>query len=217
MRSFTIILFLSFSSFFAQKQIPFIGKLTYEVTSCDSMLKDKIQASKMAIYSNDTLIRIENNSSVVGVQTLIKHIKLNKSYLLINSPIGKIALQSNQLSQATDSLNYSFTHQRGTKKFAGLKAKKLAVHFKKTNIDVDFYYVEKISSSYLNNFSSFPGLPVLYYLATPEGIFKYELIQIETYLPSKDLFGIPSDYKKMSFDAFINEIEALQNKESGPK
>jgi hypothetical protein len=217
MRSFTFILLLSFSSIFAQKQVPFVGKLTYEVTSCDSLLKDKLQASKMIVFSNDTLIRIENNSSVVGVQTLIKHLKLNKSYLLINSPIGKIALQSNQLTQATDSLNYSFTKKRGTKKIAGLKAKKLTVHVKKINAYFDFYYVDKISSCYLNNFSSFPGLPVLYYLATPEGIFKYELKEIETHLPAKDMFGIPSEYKKMSFDAFINEIEALQNKESGPK
>jgi hypothetical protein len=96
MRSFTFLLIFSFSSFFAQKQVPFVGKLTYEVTSCDSILKDKLPASKMFVYSNDTLIRIENNTSVVGFQTLIKHLYLNKSYLLINSPIGKIALQSNQ-------------------------------------------------------------------------------------------------------------------------
>jgi hypothetical protein len=217
MRSFTFLLIFSFSSFFAQKQVPFVGKLTYEVTSCDSILKDKLPASKMFVYSNDTLIRIENNSSVVGVQTLIKHLYLNKSYLLINSPIGKIALQSNQLTQATDSLNYSFIKKRGTKKFAGLKAKKLVVRVKKINTDFDFYYIEKINGRYLNNFSSFPGLPVLYYLATPEGIFKYELKEIDYHLPAKDLFGIPSEYKKMSFDAFINEIEAIQNKESGPK
>jgi hypothetical protein len=217
MRSFIFLLLFSSTSFFAQKQVPFVGKLTYEVTSCDSVLIGKIQTSKMLIYSNDTLIRIENNSSVVGVQTLIKHLKLNKSYLLINSPIGKIALQSNQLTQAADSLNYSFTKKRGTKKFAGLKAKKIAVHVKKTSNDFDFYYIEKINSRYLNNFSSFPGLPVLYYLATPEGIFKYELKEIDYHLPAKDLFGIPSEYKKMSFDAFINEIEAIQNKESGPK
>lgn len=217
MRIFTLILLFISSTCLAQKQVPFVGKLTYEVTSCDTLLKDKIQASKMIIYSNDTLIRIENNSSVVGNQTLIKHLQLNKSYLLINSPIGKIALQSNQLSQQNDSINYQFYFKRGSKKIAGLKCNKIIVLHKKTNERYTFYYSKKINSKYLNTFSSLPGIPTLYYLSTPEGVFKYELKELVYETPSKDLFGIPSDYKKMSFDEFITAIESLQNKETTPK
>ena len=210
MRILTIYFCIISLHLFAQKQQPFIGKLLYSVSSCDTSLQKSMKPSFMTIYTNDTLIRIENNSSVLGNQTLIKHLELNKSYLLINSPIGKVALQSSQIGQTTDSLNYQFTLKSGRKKIGGIRGKKLLVYFKKSNQNFTFYYTNTINSKYLNNFISFPGLPILYYLSTPEGIFKYELKEIQYYLPSKDLFGIPKDYKKMSFDQFIDSIEPAQ-------
>ncbi len=41
-----------------------------------------------------------------------------------------------------------------------------------------------------------PGLPVSYFLESNEGLVKYQLIFIENKKMDRDLFGIPSDFKK---------------------
>ena len=51
-----------------------------------------------------------------------------------------------------------------------------------------------------------PGLLVKYSIATPNGILDYELVKLERYLPSQDLFGIPLDYERVSIDSFLEQM-----------
>jgi hypothetical protein len=43
-------------------------------------------------------------------------------------------------------------------------------------------------------------------LESEYGLLKYELIEINEEIPNYDLFGIPSDYKKTTFDEFVQEM-----------
>jgi hypothetical protein len=47
---------------------------------------------------------------------------------------------------------------------------------------------------------------VKYSIATPNGILDYELVKLERYLPSQDLFGIPLDYERVSIDSFLEQM-----------
>ena len=56
----------------------FVGKLTYKITICDTALERFIPVRYMTVYTNDTLIRIENETDRLGKQIVIKHLFLNK-------------------------------------------------------------------------------------------------------------------------------------------
>ena len=48
------------------------------------------------------------------------------------------------------------------------------------------------------------GLATDYYLPSPDGLIHYELTVFTEKPLNRDLFGIPSDYKKITFDEFMN-------------
>jgi len=75
----------------------------------------------------------------------------------------------------------------------------------------------KYSNKYINTLENFPGLPVRYYIATVDGIYRYELTSIEFSKPEKDRFGIPSNYKRMTFDQFMDELFKMQEQAEGPQ
>ena len=50
-----------------------------------------------------------------------------------------------------------------------------------------------------------PYLPVVYYVITQDVILKYELVRISEYIPHRDLFGIPTDFEKVTFDEFLDK------------
>ena len=74
------------SSLFAQKKTDvFQGQLTYRITICDTSLRKLVPENYMIVVTDDTLLRIENNTERFGRQTVIKHMGLNKSYLLLEN------------------------------------------------------------------------------------------------------------------------------------
>ena len=62
---------------------PFRGAFTYKVELVDSTLKKGVFQYYMRVYTNDTLVRTENESNLFGKQILIKHLTLKKQYLLL--------------------------------------------------------------------------------------------------------------------------------------
>ena len=195
------------SSLFAQKKTDvFQGQLTYRITICDTSLRKLVPENYMIVVTDDTLLRIENNTERFGRQTVIKHMGLNKSYLLLETTKKKYAVQTNHNSEKKDSTAYQFKKKWGKVKICGLKAKRLTVTHPEFPEELTFFYFKNLSPKYLNAFDNFPGLPAIYYVASPDGIFLYELIDIKKNTPNHDLFGIPSDYNKVTFDDFLKEI-----------
>jgi hypothetical protein len=186
---------------------PFTGSLTYRITVCDTSLSKVIPERYMNVYTNDTLTRIENETDRLGKQVVIKHLYLNKSYLLLNTPMGKYAIQTNHNTSKKDSItSFTFKKRCGRNSFCNIKANKALVTHKGFPKPLIFYYIKTYDPKYLNAFENFPGLPVLYYIPTDEALIKYELISIKHDVPEYDLFGIPSDFKRTSFDEFIEEL-----------
>jgi hypothetical protein len=200
----TLLVFLCISTLtFAQEFKQFTGKLVYTIQMADTSLRELIPTSKMTVYTNDTLIRIENETDQIGKQVLIKHLTLNKSYLLLDTPLGKFAIQTDHANDTMPS-RYSFQKKSFKRKIAGMRANRLLVSHADMNAPREFLYLKKYSPKYINNFNNFPGLPVHYYIVSIDGIYEYKLSSMENMLPEKDLFGIPSDYKRISYSDFVD-------------
>lgn len=209
-----IVLFIFVSTCsFSQKHKPFTGKLIYSIQITDTALQKLIPSKHMVIYTNDTLLRIENETDQLGVQVIIKHMVLNKSYLLLHTPKTNYAIQTDHSSEVIDSFPYTYKKKFGCVKFNGLKTKKLKVHHDEFTKDLEFLYLKNYSVKYLNSFTNFPGLLVKYYINSIDGIYEYKLISMEEMTPPHDMFGIPSDFKKVSFDQFLNEIIKMKAEE----
>ena len=202
-----ILLFLGHSFLVEAQKIPFSGKLTYTVQMADTALRKFYPATVMTVITNDTLIRIENQTSFIGKQVLIKHLQLNKSYLLIDSPIGNFAVQTNHSNDEKDSSSvYTFKVLKKKKKIAGVKGLKVIVSHKKVEKPFTCYIDITRKADYVNTYFDLPGLPIHYFLPSEDGLIEYKLIKMEEYKPNKDAFGIPSDYKKVSFDEFLKQL-----------
>ena len=184
----------------------FSGKLIYSIRITDTSLQRMIPCRQMVIYTNDTLIRIENETDQLGKQVIIKHLTLNKSYLLLNTPMNNYAIQTDHNDGKEIKYPYSFTSKRGKRKFLGIKAKRLMVSHENFLEPIEFLYLPLFSPKYINTLENFPGLPVLYYISSVDGTYEFRLISIEKSTPNHDLFGIPSDYKRVTFDNFLNEM-----------
>ncbi|MDP4866209.1 MAG: hypothetical protein NWR53_06100 [Crocinitomicaceae bacterium] len=208
--SFFFILFTSFV--FSQKKEAFVGKLVYSVQITDTAFQKFIPATQMVVYTNDTITRIENVTDQLGKQAIIKHMELNKSYLLLETPIDNFAIQTDH----TDSLfrkkesKYIFEKKWFKKKVGGVRANRLLVSHPDFKEPKEYLYLKKYSPKYINTFEDFPGLPVHYYIITMDGVYEYKLISIEEMLPPKDLFGVPSNYKRVTFNEFLDIMLQLQ-------
>lgn len=199
-----------------QKHVPFSGKLVYSIQITDTSLQRFIPMKYMVVYSNDTMLRIENDTDQLGKQVVIKHMELNKSYLLLKTPVANYAIQADHSTQKIDTFPYTFKKKLGRKSICGLKANRLKVSNINFAKPMEFLYLKKTSVKYLNAFENFPGIPVNYFVATADGIYEYKLIVYEEMTPDKDLFGIPSDFKKVTFDQFMDEIMQLRMQQEGP-
>lgn len=207
MKQVIFLLFTLFTlPFFCQKQKSFSGKLVYKIEMSDTALRTLIPERYMTIYTNDTLLRIENTNDQTGKQTIIKHLALNKSYLLIDMKNEKYAIQFDHNLEKQDSFPYQFNTKFGKRRLFGYTVKRAMVSHKEFHKPIEFTYIKSLSSKYLNTFENAPGLPIDYYIASVDGIYHYQLIQIEKGLPERDLFGIPSNYKKMSFEEFMQAV-----------
>ena len=205
MRYFLIALLLSLfiTSGFSQNKGSFSGQLTYEIERVD---KKDTNRTFMIIYAKDSLLKVVNFNSNSGKQQLIKHLRLNRSYILLETPKQNFAVRTNEHLVIDSIENYTFKKQMGMRKIAGIPVKKLLVHHKEISEAVTFYYTKSISAKYANVYKNLPGLPLLFYIPTKDGLFKYTLKELKNNNPPLELFMIPKGYKIVSFDDFSNEF-----------
>lgn len=193
----------------------FSGMLEYRISVQDSSLRSLYPDNSMLIYTNDTIVRQETGATQLGKQVTIRHMEKNKSYLLLETGFGNFAIPTdlNELI-AKDSIpkpsKYHFTKKGGKRKVLGKKARRMLVTHEDTEGVMEFLYFKDIDKKYNAAFPELPGLPVKYYVITPDATFEYELVRISEYSPNRDLFGIPSDFERISFDEFIERM--LSNK-----
>jgi hypothetical protein len=207
MRYFLLFFIFSIvSNLKAQKQLPFSGELTFKIERVD--VKDSSKSIQL-IYAKDSLIKVVNFNSDKGKQELIKHLSYNKSYLLIESPLQNFAIKTNEHLVKDSISNYTFKSQFGSKKIAGMRAKKVKVKLASVKNELTFLYLKKIPAKYANIYTDFPGLPVLFYVSTPDGLFRYTLQELKSSNPPLELFMIPKDYKKVTFEEFAEEFSKL--------
>ncbi len=208
LKSFFLILFLFTCTniSFSQNYTPFEGKLVYKVELSDSISKKPIETKFVTLFTDDKMVRIESETNQLGSQILIKHLILNKYYILLEVNNQKYAIQhlmeSDSAAQNSPS-KYTFTKKFGSKRFDGKKAKKISVNAKHFAKPIDMYYFKNLNPKYLDAIKGIPGLPADYYLQTEDGVYHYTLIQYSEEKQPADLYGIPSTYKKLSFDEFM--------------
>jgi hypothetical protein len=198
------LLVLNFT-FFSQKYIPFQGKISFEVNFTDSLNPSKKLISNMIVYTNDTLVRIETENPQLGKQILIKNIPLNKYYILLEIDRKKYAIQ-HYITKDTLESKFTFRKRFGSKKISGFKANKMELSHKTSKNKYLIYYLKNINPIYTEAIKGLKGLPVEYYIQTEEGMYFYQLKEIKEEIPNKNLFGIPSDFKRLTFDDFILEM-----------
>jgi hypothetical protein len=202
-----ILLFILLPIFgFSQKREPFTGKLVYSVQMADTALRNLYPATQMVVFTNDTITRIENQTEQLGKQVTIKHMGLNKSYLLIETEHQNFAIQTDLNDMTKKESKYTFRKKLFKRKIANIKANRLTVSHPDMKVEREYLYLKKHSPKYINTFEEFPGLPVHYYIITMDGVYEYTLKSIEYFLPERDLFGIPSDFKKVTLDEFMEYI-----------
>jgi hypothetical protein len=195
------------TSAFGQKHKPFIGKLEYKISMRDTNMQKLIPDNQMVVYTNDTITRIENYTAQLGKQVVIRHMSLNKSYILIDSPIGKYAIQiDNSNDTVSKPSRYHLEKKCFKRRILKRRAKRLKVTHEFFEEPEEFLYLKNFSNKYLNNFEDSPGLLAKYSLATTDGVMDYELSEIKEYTPDRDLFGIPSDYEKVTMDEFMDKM-----------
>jgi GLPGLI family protein len=193
----------SFQYVFSQKNDVFSGELTYEIERVD---KKDTNRTFMIIYAKDSLLKVVNFNSISGKQQLIKHLRLNRSYILLETPKQNFAVRTNEHLVIDSIENYTFKKQMGMRKIAGIPVKKLLVHHKEISEAVTFYYTKSISAKYANVYKNLPGLPLLFYIPTKDGLFKYTLKELKNNNPPLELFMIPKEFKIVSFEDFSNEF-----------
>jgi len=193
----------SFQYVFSQKNDVFSGELTYEIERVD---KKDTNRTFMIIYAKDSLLKMVNFNSNSGKQQLIKHLRLNRSYILLETPKQNFAVRTNEHLVIDSIENYTFKKQMGMRKIAGIPVKKLLVHHKEISEAVTFYYTKSISAKYANVYKNLPGLPLLFYIPTKDGLFRYTLKELKNNNPPLELFMIPKEFKIVSFEDFSNEF-----------
>lgn len=194
-------LFIEFG--FSQNTAIFSGELTYEIERVD---KKDTNRSFMIIYAKDSLLKVVNFNSNSDKQELIKHLRLNRSYILLQTPKQNFAVRTNEHLIIDSSENHTFKKQMGVRKIAGIPVKKLIVKHKEISEELTFYYTNSISAKYANVYKNLPGLPLLFYVPTKDGLFKYTLKELKKNNPPLELFMIPNGYKIVSFEEFTNEF-----------
>jgi hypothetical protein len=203
---FLILCLFCFQDLVSQKQIPFCGELVYSIERVDE--KDSVKA-EMIIYARDSLIRVVNFNSETGKQELIKHLRLEKSYLLFETPKQRFAIRTNEHIEKDTNRLYVFKKTVAFKKVSGLKTRKIKVKQREIKHKLSFYIHNKIAAKYANAFTDLPGLPVIYYIPTDHGLYKYTLKSIKKSEPPLQLFSFGKEYKIVTFSEFTEEFSRL--------
>ncbi len=200
-----ILLFLAPAlTFIAQK--PVQGVFTYKASVTHPDTNVVIKTWGVKVYTNDTIVRVETETDQMGQQVYIRHMELQKAYLLLNYNGTNYAIQNNLgENKKSDTIPPSYTVKKkfGGKKIAGIRCKKYYIYDNTMKEGFDCYFAKKIGNKYLEVYPEIPGLAVDYYLPSQDGWIHYELTSYVSGTVNRDLFGVPSDYKRVSFDEFI--------------
>ncbi len=198
--AFSIILFTAFSGL---SQKPFSGVLKYKASVMAPDTNKVWKSWNVTLYTNDTVVRVETETEQFGVQVYIRNMSMNKAYLLLELDGNKYAIQTD-LSKKADSIPKSYTVKKkmGSKKIAGQKGQKYLVKDENTE-GFYCYFSKKLGNKYLQVYPEIKGLALDYYIPSQDGLIHYELIEKKDEQVNRDLFGIPSDYKRISFEEFM--------------
>lgn len=204
-----LILLLSFciGNSFAQKA-PISGVFRYSASLTLQDSTTAISTWKVVVRTNDTISRVETDTDVLGTQVYIRHMAMNKAYLLLEMGSEKFAIQTDLVKKADTARlapAYTMKKLRGSKKIAGLKCVKYQITYPNTKPFI-CYYAKKIPNKYLEVYAAIPGLAVDYYLPSEDGLMHYVLQSFEPGPLDRDLFGVPSDYKRITFDEFMHRF-----------
>jgi hypothetical protein len=223
---FTLILAFPIASFSQSKKTKtFVGMLEYKIIVRDSSLKELVPDNRMIVYTNDTIVRVENFTQNLGNQIAIKHMLLDKSYLMLDTEFGKFAIQMDETEdqkqkQASDTTSsemdkFVFEKKCGKTRMLGRKMNRLVVSHPEFEEPIEFLYLKGYSSEIVNAYPKINGIPTKYSVITPDAIFDYTLVKMSEYTPEHDLFGIPADFERISFDDFMDKLIEAKGAQSG--
>ncbi len=201
---FICVLSITFlTAFSAFSQRPFSGILKYKASVMAPDTNKVWKSWNVTLYTNDTVVRVETETEQFGVQVYIRNMTLNKAYLLLELDGNKYAIHTD-LSKKKDSIQkgYTVTKKMGSKKIAGMKGKKYLVKDENTE-GYYCYFSKKLDNKYLQVYPEVKGLALDYYIPSQDGLIHYELTEKKDETINRDLFGIPSDYKRISFEEFM--------------
>ena len=183
----------------------FSGKLVYKGTLMNVAEGTKDSSEYITIFCEDSLTRTETFNEQIGRQVYIEHLGMHKGYLLLYYQGKKFAIQQHDTS--TTATEYTFKKKFGKKKVMGIKCKKVMVSHPKFTAPMLMYYAPKINSKYNKAVKGIGGLPTDYYLSRSEGLMHYELVEFSITPIDHNLFGIPSDFKRITFDQFLEQMD----------
>lgn len=186
-------------------QTPFQGKIVYKISADYIDPNDDDSSSYQIVYAKDSMLRVENFTPI-GKQIYIKHIPKNRAYILMDVFTERLAIQSIPEPPPNEG-KYVFTPKKKTKKIAGKKANEINVQIPEIDSVFTMYYYPDIPGKYSEAIPGLNGLPAKYTLYSNGIFFDYEVISIERYTTDRDLFGIPSDYRIITMEEFIEMIQ----------
>jgi len=205
-------LFISLISFNGFGQKNFTGIFIYKVSIIDTTIQELIDDREMFVYTNDTLSRMEIINDALGPQVSIKHMSLKKSYLLMDFMGKKLAIQTDQKSDSNTYAPYEIKYKFfGRKKMNGQILKRAIVYREDLKEPRTVWYFKNIRPDILDIYSGIKGLPADYYIGTVDGIIHYSIISIDEKPLDKKLFGIPSDFEKITMSQFLAKVSQISN------
>jgi hypothetical protein len=200
---------ISFSDF-GQKN--FTGIFIYKVSILDTTIQQLIDDREMFVYTNDTLSRMEIVNDALGPQVNIKNMSLKKSYLLMDFMGKKLAIQNDQKNDSNTYVPYKIKYKIfGRKKMNGQVLKMAIISREDLNEPRTVWYFKYIRPDILDIYDGIKGLPADYYIGTVDGIIHYSIISIEEKPVNKNLFGIPSDFEKITMNQFLTKVSQINN------
>ena len=183
----------------------FEGKFVYHIDNPMNTQDKSDSINYQIVYATDSMLRIDNYTPI-GKQIFIKHIPLNRAYILMDLGNQKVAIQTIPDTAEVNN-SYAFKHRSGTKTIGGVKTKNIEVKDLELDTTLLMNYAPDIPSKYSTSIVCMPGTPIRYYLFTDNVWLTYELISLDKSPLHIDLFGIPSDYQIVTLDEFIEMIE----------
>lgn len=203
--TFSIFMLLTSTFVFSQKHKPFEGAIYYDVFLYKHPDSLPVKVNYLTLRIKDSLVRIDTNSDAFGGQTTIKNINRKRSYTLLKSQQGEFYAIRN-VDTSTVHQNFSFKKIRKSKKIGTYKITAVERIDAQGESDT-IYYFPKISPIYLGIFYGIKGLPAAYSVPiNKDSYLYYQVIKVEPELLDPKLFTIPSLFKIITMEEFINKM-----------